>query len=116
MPALAPLLLAADVYAEPQSTVRDPQALVREVVMNELRAQQDDQTHRMYVSREGSRETDQTEEVIETRLRRALAHNRRERFHSNDISFIFFVLPPSESATNDEFVMLKKDACQPSER
>jgi hypothetical protein len=30
---------------------------------------------------------------------------------SDDISFIFFVLPPSESATNDEFVMLKKDAC-----
>lgn len=77
-PALALVLLAGDVYAQPQSTVQDPQAVVREVVMNELRAQQDDQTHWMYVSRKGQPGNDQTEEVIEARqgvLSRIIAEN-----------------------------------------
>ena len=102
MPALAPLLLAADVYAEPQSTVRDPQALVREVVMNELRAQQDDQTHWMYVSREGSRETDQTEEVIETRhgvLSRIITENGFTQMTFRSSSFSC-PLPRARQMTN----------------
>ena len=101
-PALALVLLAGDVYAQPQSTVQDPQALVREVVMNELRAQQDDQTHWMYVSREGSRETDQTEEVIETRygvISRIIAENgfTQMTFRSSSLSC---PLPRARQMTN----------------
>jgi len=53
------------VYA--QQPVEDPQALVREMVTNELRAQQEDQTRWMYVSREQQPGSDLTKEVIETR-------------------------------------------------
>ena len=64
---LALLLCTAGVYAQKPPPVEDPQVLVREVVRNELRAQQEDQTRWMYVSREQHPGSDQTKKVIETR-------------------------------------------------
>ena len=83
--------------------------------MNELRAQQDGQTYWMHISGDVQPGNDRTEEVIETRhgmLSRIIAENgfTQMTFRSSSLSF------PIERATNDEFVMLKKDACQPRER
>ncbi len=50
-----------------QVEVEDPQALVREVVTNELHAQQNDDTYWMYVSEVQEPENTRTQYVIETR-------------------------------------------------
>jgi hypothetical protein len=78
---LALLLWPAGLYAQQPQPAEDPQALVREVVTNELQAQQGDQTRWMYVSREQQRGSDQTKEVIET-SEGALSRIIAERGHA----------------------------------
>ena len=63
---LAVLLCPQAMYAQQPPPAEEAQALVREVVRNELQAQQADQTRWRYVSREQQRGIDQTKEVIET--------------------------------------------------
>jgi hypothetical protein len=75
---LAALLCAAILYAQQPQPAEDPRALVREVVRNELQAQQWDQTRWMYVSREQQPGGDQTKKVIETTegaISRTIAEN-----------------------------------------
>ena len=75
---LAALLSAAILYAQQPQPAEDPQALVREVVRNELQVQQWDQTRWIYVSREQQPGGDQTKKVIETTegaISRTIAEN-----------------------------------------
>jgi len=75
---LAALLSAAILYAQQPQPAEDPQALVREVVRNELQVQQWDQTRWMYVSREQQPGGGQTKKVIETiegAISRTIAEN-----------------------------------------
>jgi hypothetical protein len=75
---LAALLRAAILHAQQPQPAEDPQALVREVVRNELQAQQWDQTRWMYVSPEQQPRGDQTKKVIETTegaISRTIAEN-----------------------------------------
>jgi hypothetical protein len=74
------LCAAAVLYAQQPQPAEDPRALVREVVRNELQAQQGDQTRWRYVSRERQRDSSQTKQVIETSkgsLSRLVAENNR---------------------------------------
>ncbi|MFZ0859590.1 MAG: hypothetical protein WAN18_02830 [Candidatus Sulfotelmatobacter sp.] len=63
---LAVVLCPQAMSAQQPQPAKEAQALVREVVRNELQAQQADQTRWRYVSREQQRGIDQTKEVIET--------------------------------------------------
>ena len=53
--------------ARSQNAMEDPQAVVRQVVINELQAQQNDNTYWMYVSEVQESEKTQTQHVIETK-------------------------------------------------
>jgi hypothetical protein len=61
------LWAAALAHARSQAAEEDPQALVRQVVTNELAAQQNDNTYWMYVSELQEPGKEQTREVIETK-------------------------------------------------
>jgi hypothetical protein len=64
---LALFLCTAGLCAQQASLAEDPQVLAREVVRNELQAQQEDQARWKYVSREQQPGGDHIKEVIETK-------------------------------------------------